>query len=77
MKISEGNPWKETLLEVLPQRKFHPKGISNKSNETGNNNPENAMESSEDEENTEATVKENETNVVDSNNDSIANNDKN
>lgn len=26
MRISEGKPWKETLLEVLPQRKFTPKG---------------------------------------------------
>lgn len=22
LKVSEGKPWKETLLEVLPQRKF-------------------------------------------------------
>lgn len=26
LRISEGNPWKETLLEVLPQRKFKPPG---------------------------------------------------
>lgn len=24
LKVSEGKPWKETLLEVLPQRKFKP-----------------------------------------------------
>lgn len=26
LRISEGKPWKETLLEVLPQRKFNPDG---------------------------------------------------
>lgn len=26
LKISEGKPWKETLLEVLPQRKFRAAG---------------------------------------------------
>lgn len=27
LRISEGKPWKETLLEVLPQRKFQPRGL--------------------------------------------------
>lgn len=26
LKVSEGKPWKETLLEVLPQRKFRTGG---------------------------------------------------
>lgn len=37
LRISEGKPWKETLLEVLPQRKFNPPGYSrrHKSKEAG------------------------------------------
>lgn len=35
MRISEGKPWKETLLEVLPQRKFQPRGLRrNKTKQT-------------------------------------------
>lgn len=30
MRISEGKPWKETLLEVLPQRKFKPRAEARK-----------------------------------------------
>lgn len=26
LRVSEGSPWKETLLQVLPQRKFQPGG---------------------------------------------------
>lgn len=26
LRVSEGNPWKETLLQVLPQRKFQSGG---------------------------------------------------
>lgn len=30
LKVSEGKPWKETLLEVLPQRKFRTGGRQRK-----------------------------------------------
>lgn len=30
LRVSEGNPWKETLLEVLPQRKFKPRAEARK-----------------------------------------------
>lgn len=32
MKVSEGKPWKEALLEVLPQRKFKPGRKRNRNN---------------------------------------------
>lgn len=38
LKVSEGKPWKETLLEVLPQRKFRTEGRKrgHKSNKSTN-----------------------------------------
>lgn len=38
LRVSEGKPWKETLLEVLPQRKFviGGKKRKHKSNDTAN-----------------------------------------
>ncbi|XP_031617333.1 tRNA methyltransferase 10 homolog A [Contarinia nasturtii] len=36
LRVSEGKPWKKTLLEVLPQRKFNPEGKKRrKKDETG------------------------------------------
>lgn len=34
LKVSEGKPWKETLLEVLPQRKFRIGGKQKKQNKS-------------------------------------------
>lgn len=44
LKVSEGQPWKETFLEVLPQRKFVPR---NRRNRTVNSQDQSEDESSD------------------------------
>lgn len=60
MNISEGKPWKETLLEVLPQRKFKSNDQNGKEEYDSD---ENANSSSDDEEKTERSTNDQESNV--------------
>lgn len=60
LKVSEGKPWKETLLEVLPQRKFRIGGRKrkHKSNNSTNESDSEDGNSTEDESNREESSKE-------------------
>lgn len=40
LKVSEGRPWKETFLDVLPQRKFVPRNRRKKTENGTNSNNE-------------------------------------